>query len=425
MNSTKKALIAAAIAVIFAAGLIFWQVKARKTGPVELTAEDMAILAEDQPAPVRQRLATDESARKEFALEIRRLLAVAEEAQAHGVDKKADLKRQLEFQKAQTIARYYFQEQGENSPDISDREVNDYFSQPLNKHKFDLLLADAKAADPAMAAQEIPEDRLEMLKQRVGRIYLAEQKGIEQGLDKKPAVKLQVLLQNARVVAQTYAMQNLEQKMKASDEEIDKYLAEHPEVDTDKANRAKAEEVLKRLRAGEDFAKLAQEFGSDGTREKGGDLGWMPENRLDPTFVKAANQLKPGEISEVVQTSFGFHIIKLEGKKTETVDGKPQEMIHTRHILFRDIESNPFGPPQSPRDKARAAIEKEKAEKVLEDIVARSHVKVPDSYSVKPPEQEPAQNLPPSFAPPAGEPEAKPAASPAKPAPKSQAKPRQ
>ena len=47
MTSTRKALIAAAVAVIFALGLIFWQVKARKAGPVELTAEDMALIAEE------------------------------------------------------------------------------------------------------------------------------------------------------------------------------------------------------------------------------------------------------------------------------------------------------------------------------------------------------------------------------------------
>jgi hypothetical protein len=49
LNSTKKALIAAAVAVIFSLGLIFWQVKARK-GPVVLSPEDMTLIAEDQPA---------------------------------------------------------------------------------------------------------------------------------------------------------------------------------------------------------------------------------------------------------------------------------------------------------------------------------------------------------------------------------------
>ena len=402
MNSTKKALIAAAVAIIFAGGLIFWQVKARKTGPVELTAADMTLLAEDQPANLRHRLATDETARKDFALDLRRLLAVAEEAQTHGVDKAPDIKRQLEFQKATVLAQYYYEKQAEGTPDISDKEVEDYFNVPANKQKFDQLIADAKAKDPNMAAQEIPKEQLDMLKQRLGRIYIAEKKGLEQGYDKEPKVRLQTMLQHARVLAQKYATEKLADKMKATDAEVDAYLASHPEADTDKANRAKAEEVLKRLRNGEDFAKLAQEFGTDGTKDKGGDLGWFGPGQMHPDFEKAAYALKPGEISDVVQTSFGYHIIKLEGRKTETVEGKPKEMVHARHILFRDVNSNPFGPPQSSRDKAKSAVEKEKAEKVLDEIVARSHVKVPDAYPVKPPEPQPMQNMPPGMTPPAG-----------------------
>jgi parvulin-like peptidyl-prolyl isomerase len=425
LNSTKKALIAAAVAIVFAGGLIFWQVKARKTGPVELTADDMTLLAEDQPPQVRQRLATDEQARKDFALDLRRLFAVAEEAEAHGVDKAPDVKRQLEFQQAQLMSQFYAEEQGENATNITDQEVDAYFSQPVNKYKFDQLLADAKKADPNMGAQEIPEDRMKMIKQRVGRIYIAEKRAMEQGIDKKPSVRLQLMLQHARFLVQKYAMDNLQEKIKASDEEIKRYLETHPEVDTSQANRAKAEEVLRRARAGEDFAKLAQEFGTDGTKDKGGDLGWFGPGQMNADFEKATYALKPGEISGVVETSFGFHIIKLEEKKTETVDGKPKEMVHARHILIRDMNSNPFGPPQTPQEKARAAIEKEKGEKLLKEIVERSHVKVPDNYSVKPPEQQSMQELPPSFAPPAGEPKAEPKESPAKPASKSQAKPQQ
>ena len=105
MTSTRKALIAAAVAIVFAAGLIFWQVKARKTGPVELSAQDMQMIAEDQPAQMRARLAADEAARKDFALDVKRLLAVAEEASAHGVDKAPDMKRQLDFQHRAIVSR--------------------------------------------------------------------------------------------------------------------------------------------------------------------------------------------------------------------------------------------------------------------------------------------------------------------------------
>lgn len=426
MNSTSKALIAAAIAIVFCAGLIFWQVKARRLGPVELTAEDMTLLAEDQAPQMRARLATDEQARKDFAKGVRQLLAVAEEGEAHGVGNDPEMKRQLDFQRANVLAQFYFQNLGESGPNITDQEVTDYFKQPANEQRFQQLVEDAKKQDPQFAAQAQSKEQLDALKQRVGRVFLAEQKAVQQGLDKKPDVRLQVLLQHARAVASKYASDiKLQDKMKASDDEVTAYLAAHPEMDTDKIQRAKAEEVLKRVRAGEDFATLAKEFSTDpGSKDKGGDLGWFGTGQMIAEFEKAAFALKPGEVSDVVQSPYGFHIIKVEERKTETKDGKPQEMVHARHILFSEASGDsPFGPPQTSRSKAKSALEKEKADKILDEIVARSHVKVADNYTVKPPEQSPAQQLPPGFEPPEPAPdEAKPSSPQAKP---SQAKPSQ
>jgi peptidyl-prolyl cis-trans isomerase C len=83
-----------------------------------------------------------------------------------------------------------------------------------------------------------------------------------------------------------------------------------PEAAKQKA-RAEIDEVLKQAKAGGDFAKLAQEHSQDGSAAQGGDLDYFTRDRMVPEFAKVAFELKPGQISDVVQTQFGYHIIKV------------------------------------------------------------------------------------------------------------------
>lgn len=97
--------------------------------------------------------------------------------------------------------------------------------------------------------------------------------------------------------------------------------------------RKQAEAALARVKSGQDFAVVAKEVSQDpGSKDKGGDLGFTSKGAYVPEFEKAAYSLKPGEVSGIVETQFGFHIIKVTEKK--------DDQIKVSHILvqYKDFQ---------------------------------------------------------------------------------------
>jgi len=105
-----------------------------------------------------------------------------------------------------------------------------------------------------------------------------------------------------------------------------------------KAARKKAGEILERIKAGENFATLARKYSGDpGSAKKGGSLGWFPRGVMMKSFEDAAFALKTGEISGIVETPFGFHIIKLEGRKPAVVKPLSRAGAEIRKALAGEL----------------------------------------------------------------------------------------
>ena len=130
-----------------------------------------------------------------------------------------------------------------------------------------------------------------------------------------------------------------------------------PKEDEAKA-KAKAEDLLKQLKAGADFAELAKKNSDDpGSKDKGGDLDWVVRGQTVPEFENALFALKPKEISGVVKTQYGFHIIQALEKEQahlKTLDEvKPELLAELRNQMGQNAVQAPM------LDNAEAALKKD------------------------------------------------------------------
>ncbi len=143
-----------------------------------------------------------------------------------------------------------------------------------------------------------------------------------------------------RMTVQQFIDKQFIQKVTVSDKEIKAYYDSHPDyfkqpakvqashilikvaTGADKSQRAEArkkiEKIRKKLQKGGDFAALAKEFSQCPSSVRGGDLGYFTRGQMAKPFEEAAFDLKPGKVSDIVETKFGYHLIKVTDKEPET-----------------------------------------------------------------------------------------------------------
>ncbi len=110
-----------------------------------------------------------------------------------------------------------------------------------------------------------------------------------------------------------HALYDQSAKLMKPEEEVH---ARHILVD----NEADAKKIAARIKGGEDFAKVAAETSKDpGSKAEGGDLGWFSKDRMVKEFADAAFKMQPGQVSDPVKSQFGWHVIKVEEKRSKPV----------------------------------------------------------------------------------------------------------
>lgn len=351
---------------------------------VNISAADMALIIEGLNMEQRERAQLTQSAdeRRAFAMDIRRMLAAAEEAKAAGYLARPELKLQAELARSFVIAQAYFKQRqaaGATAAEqvVTDAEIDAYFKEAASPAQFEAFLQDY-SKNSSLRGAPVPEATRAGLRQHYGRVMLAARKGAAAGLERERMTQLTVMLQQAKLLAGAYERET-KARYQPTAAETDAYIAAHPELDT-KAERAKLEGILARIRAGEDFVKLANEFTEDPSgKGTGGDLGWFGRGAMVKPFEDAAFALKPGEVSGVFETVFGFHIVKLDERRPQGAG----EEVHARHILiqYKRAARRPSSP-MSPRDQAAAAVEDEKRDRALDDAAVRRRIQVAEDYAV-------------------------------------------
>ena len=372
----KLVLFALLVATVVAAQSCKWLFK---SDYAEFSAADLTAFVDARyPEMYRGQIAQSEMVRKKFIDDFKRSFALAQAAEEAGLHKSDEFKKRLEFGVEQLLATKYT----ERNPAvvISKEEWEAYYASHKDQFDAHINFITANLKQPITDQQK--EQQREIWSQTKTRAEKARQAG----LDKEPGFVILVKFGKADLLKGLYE-QSLGEKHKLTDDEKKKYIAEHPGADPDK-QKEKAQGLLERLKKGEKFEKIASDFSDDpGSKANGGDLGWFGRGIMDPVFEAAAFALQKGQTtSELVKSRFGYHIIRVEDRRTVSPKApaspapiqapgqsqEPREEVHARHILIDTVESEQF----------ESRLIKDKVNRELEDVTLKYAVAAPTDFIV-------------------------------------------
>ncbi len=379
----KQFILKACLAATMVLSLLAGACQLGKKDYAALPEADLIAFAETMPDQQKRQLAQTPQARKGLIDQFKKMFAFAQAGLAEGLDKSDDYANSLRLESAKVLA----QEHGKRNEGFqaSKADIDAY----VGAHQKDF---DTDVAFFTKNAKEKPTgDQFESLKASWGELMLRADKGRQAGLEKDPSVQIQLKMMRGNLLANLYS-RKIEEQFKTGDKDLKDYYAQHPEADPEKI-KVRVADLLARIKKGEAFEKIADEINEDGTKGRGGDLDWFGQGTMDPDFEKAALALQPGQITqEPVKTSFGYHLIKLEGRRKAAAKpalppGTPgsnlnevankaanpnAEELHAKHIYISTKTA----------EETIAQQTQEKMKRVMEDATLKFPVAAPEDFKL-------------------------------------------
>lgn len=338
MSLPKQSLLVLVLAALIAGSGLFVQYRvARGSGTIHITAAEFDELIASLPEAQRQQYQT-ESARQEFADQIRQSLSLAREAERLGIANKPEVAYGQSLQRSFRLAQVY--RDRHKDAELTDEEMAAFYA--AHPAALDELVKN----NPRIGARGGVID--ERIKRQLADLEIFAERARAEKIDRKPGVALQLRVFTAQMLRDVLTRE-LQSKIQMSDEQVQRYYREHnsqyeqvrarhilistrPAQSTASADqkaaapdkeaaRKMAEDILKRARSREDFTALASQYSEDpGSKDRGGDLGYFGRGQMDPAFERSALSLAAGQISDLVETPYGFHIIKVEDHRVAPLE---------------------------------------------------------------------------------------------------------
>ncbi|RMG56298.1 MAG: hypothetical protein D6723_00635 [Acidobacteria bacterium] len=343
MKLSRRVIISVIVMALLVAGALFAQYRAMSPHPpIHITAEQVELMINAMPE--RQRAAyADPDFRRQRLTQLQEALILGAEARRLGYTSRPEIVYNMNLQRDLLLAAAYRKKHPEVS--ISDEELDAYFGEhPRAVDEF--LRFNPRFAGRGGSFRQ-------RLRRQLGETRILAARARQEGLDRDPGVALQLRYFPQDILREAF-IRELQKHTWVSEAEINTFYRRHLEEFTEvhvrhilfstrpsqdghatppdrEAVRRRALEVLHRARAGEDFAALARQYSDDaGTREQGGDVGYLKHEQMTPQYEEVAFKLKPGEISDLVETPFGFYIIKVEDRRTMPLDRSLRGVIENR-----------------------------------------------------------------------------------------------